>query len=83
MSRRATTPSFPWSSSEGRALAVTTVSETETCDYESAYGKVELSVRGGRLVGARLCREGQPGQTRSPRPAPSREMRRFLDALAG
>ncbi len=63
--------------------AVGTVSETETCDCESPYGKVELSVRAGRLVGARLCREDEPGQTGSPRPAPSREMAGFLDALGG
>ncbi len=56
------------------------MSEIETAFYESPHGKVELCVRDGRLVRARLCC-GPAGRDRLPRAPASAAMSGFLDAL--
>lgn len=55
--------------------------ETETAIYRSAFGAIELKVRDRKLVGTRLCRDGEPSAEGHCDLAPSAAMAPFIGAL--
>lgn len=57
------------------------MSETETAEYDSPYGRVELHVRAGKLVRTRLCLPDDTAPHTEKATRPSAQMAAFIEAL--